>query len=143
MVALFIATVGLVSLHTMQVGAIKSNSASNARTKAIYLAQGMLERIKDGEFVAIDVFDYTDISASDSGAILDHGLMDGIDEHGNVGGPFSLHWQVSTNTGWSRRITVLVTWKSILGTTRQARLSTIFRGGGAFGGQAQTFFKEP
>lgn len=128
LIALFVASIGIISLSLMQVSAIKGNGAGNEGTMATYLAQGMLERIKGGNYVDRDLFGLFEMADADPGAILDSGSMNGIDESGGGGGPFDVQWQIATNTKWSRRITVTVSWKSILGPMRYVNLVSTSRG---------------
>ncbi len=127
--ALFIATVGLFSLSSMQISAIKGNGSSNERMKATYLAQNTLERFKAGNGFSHRVNGFIGISAVGPGTLLDAGSVDNIDERGEAGGPYTLQWQVAAHTNWSRSISVSVSWKSILGLTRSVRLSSISRCG--------------
>lgn len=131
LIALFVATVGLISLSSMQATAIKGNGASNESTRATFLAQGMLERIKDGNMVKDGTFGYIDMAGIEPGMIQDFGLFAGIDEKGEKGGPFNLQWQVANHTDWSRRVTVNVSWNSILGITRNVSLTSVSRGDGS------------
>jgi prepilin-type N-terminal cleavage/methylation domain-containing protein len=128
-VALFIATVGLFSLSSMQISAIKGNGSSNERMKATCLAQNTLERFKEGNGFGNRVNGFSGISAASPGTLLDAGSVGGIDESGEAGGPYTLQWRVAAHTNWSRSISVSVSWKSILGLTRSVRLSSISRGG--------------
>lgn len=131
LIAIVVATIGLLSLCSMQVSAIRGNGLAGKSTQAIFLAQGMLERIKDGNMLAEGTFGFMDMTTAEPGTIQDSGLLTGIDEKGDIGGPFDLQWQVATNTDWSRRITVDVSWKSILGRKRNVSLTSIARGDGS------------
>ena len=128
--AMVVATVGLLSLSMMQVTTIKGNSVGNKATQATFLAQEMIERIKDGNIVDDGTFGFIDMSGTNTGIVLDAGLLSGINERGEPGGPFTLQWQVFTNTDWSRRVAVDVSWYGILGLTRSVSLASISRGDG-------------
>lgn len=128
LIALLVATVGLISLSTMQVGAIKGNSASNERTRAVYLTQRVLEQINDGNLSGGRVFDYLDTASVPQGTLLASGTMNGVNGKGEAGGPYLVVWQVASHTAWARRITVTVTWRSIIGRTRHVTLSSTLRG---------------
>lgn len=130
LMAMVVATVGLLSLFMMQGHAVKGNMAGNECTQAVFLAQQTLERIKYGFLVADGTFGFMDMSDTDADRILDAGKMDGIDGRGEMDGPFDLQWQVSANTDWSRRVTVNVSWNSIWGLTRHVCLTSISRGDG-------------
>jgi hypothetical protein len=90
----------------------------------------MIERIKDGNIVDDGTFGFIDMSGTNAGIVQDAGLLSGINERGQPGGSFTLQWQVLTNTDWSRRITVDVSWYGILGLTRSVSLASISRGDG-------------
>lgn len=130
LIALFVAAIGLFSLSSMQVSAIRGNGLSRECTQATFLAQSILERIKDGNRVADGTFGFIDMTDTDAGIIIDSGVMDGIDGRGDSGGPFNVQWKVATNTAWSRRISVNVSWRSISGRMRQVRIASISRGDG-------------
>lgn len=130
LIALFVASIGLFSLSSMQISAIRGNGLSRECTQATFLAQSILERIKDGNRVADGTFGFIGMSDTDAGVIVDSGVMDGINGRGDSGGPFNVQWQVATNTAWSRRISVNVSWSSISGRTRHVRMASISRGGG-------------
>jgi len=129
-IAMTIAGIGLLSLALLQDTAVKGNSLSGRFTQATFLAQGMLERIKEGNIVEDGTFGPMDMADTQVGAIIDAGTIIGIDECGEKGGPFDLQWQVAANTQWSRKITVNVSWNSVLGMVRNIRLASISRGGG-------------
>lgn len=130
LIALFVAAVGLFSLSSMQISAIRGNGLSRECTQATFLAQSILEGIKEGNRVADGTFGFIDMSGTDAGIIIDSGVMDGVDGSGNSGGPFNVHWQVATNTAWSRRISVNVSWSSISGRKRHVRIASVSRGEG-------------
>jgi hypothetical protein len=130
LIAMFVATVGLLSLSMMQASAIKGNCVGNRATQATFLAQEMMERIKDGNIVNVETFGLIDMSDIPIGTVQDSGVLSGINERGEAGGPFTVQWKVFTHTKWSRRITVDVSWHSILGKTRNVGLATVSRGGG-------------
>jgi prepilin-type N-terminal cleavage/methylation domain-containing protein len=130
LIALFVATIGLLSLSSMQISAIRGNGLSRECTQATFLAQSILERIKDGNGVADGTFGFIDMSGTDAGIIIDSGAKDGIDGRGDRGGPFKVQWQVASNTAWSRKISVNVSWSSISGRARQVRIASVSRGDG-------------
>lgn len=130
LIAMVVATIGLLSLFMLQGRAVKGNMAGSECTQAVFLAQQTLERIKDGFVAAEGTFGFMDMSHTDGNIILDSGKMEGIDGRGDMGGRFNLQWQVTANTDWSRRVTVNVSWNSILGLTRHVRLTSISRGDG-------------
>lgn len=130
LIAMVVASIGLLSLFMMQGHAVKGNMAGSECTQAVFLAQQTLERIKDGFLVSDGTFGFMDLSDTDENRILDAGKMEGIDGRGDMGGPFNLQWQVTANTEWSRRVTVNVSWNSIWGLTRHVRLRSISRGDG-------------
>ena len=128
LIAIFIATVGLLSLSSMQASAIKGNGASNERTRAVYLSQSMMERIANGSITSTEVFGYVDTASVVQDTILESGVMNGLNFRGNAGGPFDLQWKVSHHTQWSRRVDTTVSWRSIMGGKRYVRLATFTRG---------------
>jgi type IV pilus assembly protein PilV len=128
MIAIFVATIGILSLSLMQTSAIKGNCAGNEGTMATFLAQDMLERIKGGDFVDSELFGFIETVDEGPGAILISDGLNGIDASGGTDGPFDVKWQIATNTNWSRRIAVTVSWKSILGSTRYVNFVSISRG---------------
>jgi hypothetical protein len=130
LIAMFVATVGLLSLSMMQANAIKGNSVGNRATQATFLSQEMIERIKDGNIVDDKAFGFIDMSGINTGMVRDSGFLSGINERGEPGGPFTVQWQVLTHTNWSRRVAVDVSWHSILGKTRNVSLATLSRGNG-------------
>lgn len=130
LIAMVVATIGLLSLFMMQGYAVKGNMAGRECTQAVFLAQQTLEHIKEGFLVADDTFGCMDLSDTDANRILYAGNMEGIDGRGDMGGPFNLQWQVTANTEWSRRVTVNVSWDSIWGLRRHVRLRSISRGDG-------------
>jgi prepilin-type N-terminal cleavage/methylation domain-containing protein len=128
LIALFIAAVGLLSLSSMQFNAIKGNGASNELTYALYLAQSVVEQIADGNLDDAEVFGFMESSDAAPGVLLANGTMTAIDVQGEDGGPFDLQWQVFAHTPWSRKISVMVSWRSIMGLTRSVSVTTISRG---------------
>ena len=130
LIAMVIATVGLLGLTLMQGSAIEGNGTSSKFSQATFLAQDMLESIKDGNVVAEGTFGFVDMDTYGGPNIMDSGTSNGIDENGDPGGPFNLQWTVFANTDWSRRVTVNVTWNTTLGITRGVNLESISRGDG-------------
>lgn len=130
LIAMFVATFGMLSLAMMQANAIKGNSVGNRATQATFIAQEMIESIKDGNIVNGKTFGFIDMSSINKGIVQDSGFISGINEKGEVDGPFTIQWQVLTHTNWSRKIVVDVSWSSILGKQRNVSLTTLSRGGG-------------
>jgi type IV pilus assembly protein PilV len=131
LVAMVIATVGLVGLAMMQSYAIQGNGTGSKYTKATFLAQERLERIKDGNFVPLGTFGYIDMDTyAGPNPIYAPPPDSGIDENGNPGGPFTLTWSVSTATDWARQINVAVTWQDAGNIARQVQMESLSRGDG-------------
>ncbi|MGD8836404.1 MAG: prepilin-type N-terminal cleavage/methylation domain-containing protein [Desulfobacteraceae bacterium] len=130
LIAMVVATVGLLSLSMMQLNTIKVNGISNKATQATFLAQKTLERIKDGNMVDDGTFGFIDMSGTKTGIVQDAGILSGINVRGETGGPFTIQWQVFTNTDWSRRVAVDVSWSGMTGMARRVRLASISRGDG-------------
>lgn len=130
LIALVVATIGLLSLSAMQISAIKANGMSNRATQSVFLAQDMIERIKGGNMVDGETFGFMNMADIHTGVVRDSGVLPGINESGRDGGPFTVQWQVLNHTGWSRKVVVDVSWYSISGMTRNVSLSSISRGGG-------------
>lgn len=104
LIAMLIATVGLLALAMMQGNAIQGNSYGSRLTQATTLAQARLEQLNS-----------TLLSPNDSTTtnlmVNGEGVTEaGIDGEGNADGPFTLTWMVEENTLFSRKITVTVTW---------------------------------
>jgi len=131
LVAMVIATIGLVGLAMMQGYAIQGNGTGSQYTKATFLAQERLERIKEGNYVSDGTFGYIDMDTYSGSGIIEPGPTEsGIDENGNPGGPFTLSWTVSTATDWARRINVSVNWLDSGGVARSVQLESLSRGDG-------------
>lgn len=122
-----IATIALLSIAFMQNAVVRGNIAGGRLTQATFLAQGMLERIKDTNAVAGGVAQPAYPSGPDRDAFLDSGMIYGVDERGSIGGPFQLQWQVAAFTEWSKKVTVTVSWNSIVGRKRFVSLSSVHR----------------
>lgn len=130
LIAMTVASIGLLSMASLQCAAVKGNTAGCRYTQATFLAQNMLERLKDGNIVESGTFGFMDMSQTKAGVVLTSGMQNGIDEESNKGGPFNLSWQIYTYSEWSRKLEVSVTWNSILGVVRNVRLFSISRGNG-------------
>ena len=129
--AMAVASIGLISLAFMQSTAVKANTAGDRFSQATFLAQTMLERVKDGHMVGENAFGYSRGSDDRSGTFKDAGELKSLDQSGEMGGPFNVRWQVAAHTDWSRQVTVTVSWPSGPGRTRHLSLVSASRGGGA------------
>jgi type IV pilus assembly protein PilV len=131
LVAMVIATVGLVGVAMMQGYAIEGNATASRYSQATSLAQARLEQIKDGDLVADGTFGYIDMDSYAGGNPIETGPPEtGIDENGDAGGPFDLNWSVFTSSDWARRIQVRVTWLDSHGVNRTVTLESLSRGDG-------------
>ena len=106
MIALFILSVGLLAVATMQISAIRGNTMGNDVTHATLLAQDMLEQLKNS----------TNIST----------VADGND----VDGIYNRSWTLTAASGVARTATVTVSWTT-MGNTHNVVLTTITRGDGS------------
>jgi type IV pilus assembly protein PilV len=129
LIAIVVLSIGLLSLSSMQVYAIKGNGLARMSTQATYLAQHMLERIKTGDMVDDGIFGFIDMSVLSPGTVLDEGMLFKRRQDGATGGPFDVQWQVTSNTNWSRRIVVNVSWYGG-DRKRMVSLASISRGDG-------------
>lgn len=129
LIAIVIFSIGLLSLSLMQVHAIKGNGSARMSTQATFLAQHILERIKNGNIVDDGIFGFMDMSVITPGLVLDEGGLTGRRQDGEAGGPFNLQWQVAANTDWSRSVEVTVSWYGG-GRRRKVSLVSISRGDG-------------
>jgi prepilin-type N-terminal cleavage/methylation domain-containing protein len=130
LVAMVVATIGLLGLAMMQGYAIQGNATGSKFTRATFLAQQQLELIKDGNSVIEGTFGYIDMDTVSGTVTLDSGGPETVDENGDPGGPFNRSWAVFTSTDWARRIVVTVTWQDVQGTTRRVQLASLSRGDG-------------
>lgn len=130
MIAMAVASIGLISLAYLQSTAVKGNTASGRFTQATYLAQNILERVKNGDLVRDETFGFPKGSVSESGMPQDTGELNDVDQGGYPGGPFMVQWQVVPHTAWSRQVAVAVSWRSVLGHIRHLRLVSASRGEG-------------
>jgi prepilin-type N-terminal cleavage/methylation domain-containing protein len=131
LIAMTVASIGLIGLTYMQTTAIKGNTLSGKYTQAAFLAEHMLERVKNGHMVQEGTFGYYKISDTESDVMQDTGALMGVKQGGDIGGPFNVRWQVANHTDWSRQVTVMVSWKCALGYTRHLSLVSASRGKGA------------
>lgn len=133
LIAMLIATMGLLALAMMQGNAIQANSFSNKLTQATILAQAKMEQL-NSTLLSTDNADDARAADLNVGA---HAPLEGIDVHGHHDpdhpGPFTLQWAVAPNTDYSRKITVTVTWTSSLpgfgmGKIHKVEFSSVTRG---------------
>lgn len=144
LMAMVVGTIGLLAIALMQGYAIEGNSSGNRFTQATFVAQDMLENIKDGNNNTV-FGDANDIAPGwTAGDVLaDSGGTENVDENGVVDadGPFGRSWQIQASTQWSRLISVTVTWADAAGrvdggggtlvpVTRSLTLTSVSRGGG-------------
>ena len=129
MFAMAVSTIALLSLSLLQTAAIKGNASSGKDTQACFLAQSIIERIKDGSTLDSTAVGEASLPDNHTGNILASGVMDRVDGQGDIGGPFNLSWKVSAHTDWSREVKVDVSWVCVSGLKRKVELSTIFMGG--------------
>ncbi|MBN2255859.1 MAG: prepilin-type N-terminal cleavage/methylation domain-containing protein [Deltaproteobacteria bacterium] len=106
MIALFILSVGLLAVATMQISAIRGNRMGNDITQATFLAEDTLEQLKNSSNIAA--------------------VANGND----VVGIYNRNWTLTAASGVARTVTVTVSW-SIMGTNHAVTLTTITRGDGA------------
>ncbi|HOO90586.1 MAG TPA: prepilin-type N-terminal cleavage/methylation domain-containing protein, partial [Syntrophales bacterium] len=106
LIAIFILTIGLLAIASMQVSAIHGNKTGNDISHAIFLAQDKLEELKSSA-------DITGLATSGSD-------QDGI---------YTRNWQIGPSGTNSRTVTVTVSWITG-GNTHSVSLNTISRGGG-------------
>jgi prepilin-type N-terminal cleavage/methylation domain-containing protein len=130
LMAMAVATAGLLSLALLQGMAIKDNTLSGRYTQATFLAQNILERVKDGHMVHDRTFGYSTVSDVKSDMLKDAGVLIGVNQKGDTGGSFDVQWQVTEHTDWSRKVTVIVSWESVIGRKRLLSLVSTSRGGG-------------
>ncbi len=130
LMAMAVAAIGLFSLAHLQCTAIKGNALSSRHTQATFLAQNILERLKNGHMVKEGAFGLRKRPLSKSWVVQDAGVFTGVTEGGDAGGPFNVQWQVATHTEWSRLIRVTVSWESVLGQTRYLSLVSSSFGNG-------------
>lgn len=126
LVAMAIATIGLLGLSMMQGTSIVGNSIAKEMTQATLLAQDLMERLQCAE---LDPDGVDDTPLSVGKEVVEEGL----DENGVVadGGIFTRSYAVAANTDFSRRVTVTVSWTdSNAGddNQRQVQFTTITRG---------------
>lgn len=141
LMAMVVGTIGLLAIALMQGVAIEGNTSGNKFTQATFVAQDMLENIKDGAG-GLATFGAIDMTASPAGFQLNAGAPVNVDENGNAGGEFTRSWTVESHTEWSRRITVVVTWIDVSNAirdengvllnnpTRTVTLTSVSRGDG-------------
>lgn len=106
MIAILIFSVGILAAATMQISAIKGNQIGIEVTQATFLAQDMLEQLKNSD----------DIST----------VADGSD----VVGIYNRSWTLTAATGAARTATVDVSW-TVNGKNHNVSLTTITRGDGS------------
>lgn len=127
LIAMLIATMAFLALAMMQGNAIQANSFSNKLTQATILAQAKLEQLNSSLLSPNDA-KTTDLNVGSTDT------LEGIDENGEPGGPFTLNWAVEANTAFSRKVTVTVTWTNnqIAGggsaKTHKVELNSVTRG---------------
>ena len=106
MIALFILSVGLLAVATMQISAIRGNAMGNDVTHATLLAQDMLEQLKSSTNI---------LTVADSN---------------DVEGIYNRSWTLTAASGVARTATVTVSWTT-MGNTHNVVLTTITRGDGS------------
>lgn len=131
LMAMVILSIGLIGLAMMQGVAIQGNMKGNMYSQATFVAQDMIENLKEG---SIGTFGQVDIVASPAGTILDTGPTELVDENSIVGtGPYTRDWTVFSHTEWARLVSVTVSWTDPSDApgspARTVTLSTVTRGG--------------
>lgn len=125
LIAMFIATVGLLALVIMQANAIRGNGFANQLTRATLLAQARLEQLNSTLLSPYEVSG-TDLEAGAGGT------EENIGPDGKAGGPFTLIWAVAPYTPFSRKVTVVVTWRDGISSAwarlQRVEFSSITRG---------------
>jgi len=106
MIALFILSVGLLAVATMQISAIRGNAMGNDVTHATLLAQDMLEQLKSSTNI---------LTVADSN---------------DVEGIYNRSWTLTAASGVARTAAVTVSWTT-MGNTHNVVLTTITRGDGS------------
>ena len=115
LVAIFILSVGLLAVATMQVSAIRGNNLSDNVTSALTLAEDKMEYLLG--------LNYNDLILQDSVAgnntnldtitagNVDHEELN-IDETGSAGGQFHRVWNIADDEpdNNNKTITIIVTW---------------------------------
>jgi len=120
LIAITIFAVGILAVATMQVSAIRGNRLGNELTQATFLAQMQIEALKSA-----DIDSATLIPADEPY----NDPNNPVDKTGANGGIFNRSWRIDPNTGFSRLVTVTVTWPQGVN-NHNVVLSTITRGGG-------------
>jgi len=105
MIAIAIFSVGILAAATMQVSAIRGNQTGNEITQATFLAQDMLEQLKN---------------SSDISTVADGNDVDGI---------YNRSWTLTAAGGFAQTATVSVSWTN-RGRNHNVALTTITRGDG-------------
>lgn len=126
--AMAIATFGFMCLALMHGAATQGNVLGNRVTQATYLAQQGIEAVKSG------LVDTTVVAAQ--GTVLSDVAEVNLDETGAAAadGKFTRRTIVQYNTGFSRLVTVDVSWNAAgwdpQSVNRTVTLTTTTRGGG-------------
>jgi prepilin-type N-terminal cleavage/methylation domain-containing protein len=126
MVALLILVVGVISLGSLQVTAIKGNLASKNLTSANILAERKMEWFKTTATTPAG-FNGSNLALTNNHADPNNPLnSDGLGGNGNPGRIFNRAWTIETYTGSAnmKRIIVTVTWPEG-GRTRSTSMDTV------------------
>lgn len=106
LIAMFVATVGLLALAMMQGNSIQGNSYGSQLTLATNLAQDKLEELNSAELDTSE-----SVSTPLKPGITDADTLETIDDYRELGGTvFNRSWNVAANTTFSRIVTVTVSW---------------------------------
>lgn len=116
MIAIAILTIGLLSVASMQIGAIKGNHFSDNTTCALTLAEDKMEELLSLDYNNLELNDVLSANNNDLFRI-DVGWFDkdemNIDETGKINaGHFRRIWNIADNKpiDGNKLITVIVTW---------------------------------
>jgi prepilin-type N-terminal cleavage/methylation domain-containing protein len=119
MVALFLLVIGVLSLGSLQITAIKGNLGSRNLTTANILAERKMEEFKNTPFAGLALT----TNHADPNNPLN---SDGLGGNGNIGRIFNRAWTIETYSGSAnmKKIRVTVTWPEG-GRTRSTFLDTV------------------
>ena len=115
LIAVFILTVGLLAVASMQVSAIRGNNLSDNVTSALALAEDKMEYLLGLKYNDPDLQDSvagnnTNLNTFATGSV-DHEELN-IDETGSAGGQFHRVWNIADDApaANNKTITIIVTW---------------------------------
>jgi type IV pilus assembly protein PilV len=117
MIAIFILSVGVLALASLQVSAIQTNSLTSSITLATTWAADKIEKLT--------AMPYTDADLNDTDGDGTAGLEDSTSataDHEEFQGRFTIHWNVAVDAvgSNSKTVNVIVTW---MDGARQKRVS--------------------